>query len=108
MDRVDNTLKVTLNERNGLEEEVVYTFADGTFEPVKCYPQSNKGETLDKDAIGSEVRFNALYLSKTPKKGDTILWDGTTYNVEYIHKVVNECWDIIAYEKLHNTGGRRW
>ena len=108
LDRISSTLKVTVEERKGLEEEVQYTHSDGQSYPVKCYPQSNKGETLDKDAIGLEVRFNALFLDKQPKKNDTILWDNTTYKVEYTHKVVNGCWDVIAYQSLHNTGGRRW
>ena len=110
LDRIGNTLKVTIEEREGLDEEVIYTFSGNPDRSIsiKCYPQSNKGETLDKESTGLEVRFNALHLGEVPKKSDTILWDEVTYSVEFTHKVVDGCWDVIAYQKSHNTGGRRW
>jgi len=106
-DLTTKVLQTQLNWSDGASEEITYLHKKtNSTEVVKCFPQSQTEEDTTKDNLEDEMTFHSVFLTVKPFKNDVITYDNIDWKVEKIKKVVNGCYDIVAYNKVHNIGRR--
>ena len=104
----EKALRNQVNLASGACEKVDYVHysSKSKEEGVKCFPQNiNEGE-LVKDIEKSYVQFHALFLYESPKRGDSISWNGESYHYEKIMAQTGDSsYDVLASSSTHSPRG---